>query len=634
MGTKPSGFCRRIFVLLLFLFMLPGFAAADETGTLTFSLMTPYQDDDSTFAFEVRVGSLQVNGTYGDLTFREGKAAFTLSEGEAVCATDLPAGLTFNLKSLTNGPYLEKYYNTDGYAVANPRGRIFSGETSGLVIAELGMRDSQDLLVQLDLGEVLAQADGMKLQGVSGSNAEGGSLSLYGSGDHVLTEPLRIRAGAFDEYGDGGERTYEYILKEPYGAGSPNLRVKVEARLWMGESLRPDDDYYTTTIALYEGTKRICKERWEGTKRCDVVFESKGSIYAARALTGTGLQVKGELMLLGREQKQGEFLFDILENGAVVGTARNEKDGSLTFSQIRYLPEDEGAHVYTVRQRSGEKADITYDEREYALGVMVKKEDGGMTASVTGLTRDGKPASSLRFENKYALTDFTVYNLWQGGNEGQIELWLYANGEKLKKQPEYAVDGAKYIYANLPMFAEDGSRIVYSAREIYVDDYMAMYVNTGEYAARTKMLYNGGTVINRRVLDFAFRMMYAGMNGRPEPKVQFTLYCNGKPYYMATQPEKDAYGRYTYRHLPAKVDGELAEYTVRVDSLPGYLVSYENRGTYAGLTDGAYEDGSVLARHVPLTGEPRHPWAQTGLITGVLGAAAAIALLSKRKQMD
>ena len=121
---------------------------------------------------------------------------------------------------------------------------------------------------------------------------------------------------------------------------------------------------------------------------------------------------------------------------------------------------------------------------------------------------------------------------------------------------------------------------------------------------------------------------------RPEPKVQFTLYCNGKPYYMATQPEKDAYGRYTYRHLPAKVDGELAEYTVRVDSLPGYLVSYENRGTYAGLTDGAYEDGSVLARHVPLTGEPRHPWAQTGLITGVLGAAAAIALLSKRKQMD
>ena len=310
----------------------------------------------------------------------------------------------------------------------------------------------------------------------------------------------------------------------------------VDIKICLSIKLHPFIPPFVCFPAAPEGTKRICKERWEGTKRCDVVFESKGSIYAARALTGTGLQVKGELMLLGREQKQGEFLFDILENGAVVGTARNEKDGSLTFSQIRYLPEDEGAHVYTVRQRSGEKADITYDEREYALGVMVKKEDGGMTASVTGLTRDGKPASSLRFENKYALTDFTVYNLWQGGNEGQIELWLYANGEKLKKQPEYAVDGAKYIYANLPMFAEDGSRIVYSAREIYVDDYMAMYVNTGEYAARTKMLYNGGTVINRRVLDFAFRMMYAGMNGRPEPKVQFTLYCNGKPYYMATQP--------------------------------------------------------------------------------------------------
>ena len=41
MRTKPSGFCRQIFVLLLFLFILPGFAAADETGTLTFSLMTP-----------------------------------------------------------------------------------------------------------------------------------------------------------------------------------------------------------------------------------------------------------------------------------------------------------------------------------------------------------------------------------------------------------------------------------------------------------------------------------------------------------------------------------------------------------------------------------------------------------------
>ena len=65
-----------------------------------------------------------VSGTFGDMTFENGKATFTLKHGESITANGLPAGLTYTVE--------ETDANTDGYTTSNSgnTGTIPSGDTA------------------------------------------------------------------------------------------------------------------------------------------------------------------------------------------------------------------------------------------------------------------------------------------------------------------------------------------------------------------------------------------------------------------------------------------------------------------------------------------------------------------------
>lgn len=65
-----------------------------------------------------------VSETFGDMTFENGKATFTLKHGESITANGLPAGLTYTVE--------ETDANTDGYTTSNSGniGTIPSGDTA------------------------------------------------------------------------------------------------------------------------------------------------------------------------------------------------------------------------------------------------------------------------------------------------------------------------------------------------------------------------------------------------------------------------------------------------------------------------------------------------------------------------
>lgn len=65
-----------------------------------------------------------VSETFGDMTFENGKATFTLKHGESITANGLPAGLTYTVE--------ETDANTDGYTTSNSgnTGTIPSGDTA------------------------------------------------------------------------------------------------------------------------------------------------------------------------------------------------------------------------------------------------------------------------------------------------------------------------------------------------------------------------------------------------------------------------------------------------------------------------------------------------------------------------
>ena len=98
-------------------------------------------------------------------------------------------------------------------------------------------------------------------------------------------------------------------------------------------------------------------------------------------------------VLEGRDLAEGEFEFELVEDGEVVRTATNATDGSVYFDAIEYtLP---GEHTYTVREAAGEAGGVTYDDSSYK--VVVNVTDNGEGKLVATAEAEG----DITFNNTY-----------------------------------------------------------------------------------------------------------------------------------------------------------------------------------------------------------------------------------------
>ena len=110
------------------------------------------------------------------------------------------------------------------------------------------------------------------------------------------------------------------------------------------------------------------------------------------------VSVKKELA--GRDLREGEFSFELLEGDDVVATATNAADGTVTFPELTY--DAPGEHSYTVREVAGDAAGVSYDTTAYAVSVKVSDNgDGTLSATASGDT-------SVIFKNVYEAAPATV----------------------------------------------------------------------------------------------------------------------------------------------------------------------------------------------------------------------------------
>lgn len=96
-----------------------------DTGNLTVSKIVAGDGDKSKdFTFTVTLGDSTINGSYGDMTFTDGVATFTLKHNEKKTATGLPAGITYKVA--------ESEANQDGYTteVTGESGSIVKDQTA------------------------------------------------------------------------------------------------------------------------------------------------------------------------------------------------------------------------------------------------------------------------------------------------------------------------------------------------------------------------------------------------------------------------------------------------------------------------------------------------------------------------
>ena len=84
-------------------------------------------DTDREFSFQLVLSDTRINGTYGDLTFENGVASFTLKNGETKTARGIPAEITY---TVTEADYSEEGYTT---TKTGDTGKVLANQTAAAI---------------------------------------------------------------------------------------------------------------------------------------------------------------------------------------------------------------------------------------------------------------------------------------------------------------------------------------------------------------------------------------------------------------------------------------------------------------------------------------------------------------------
>ena len=109
-------------------------------------------------------------------------------------------------------------------------------------------------------------------------------------------------------------------------------------------------------------------------------------------------KIKATKVLTGRNLKEGEFSFELVEgeNAKVVATGTNTADGKITMSEITY--NEPGKHVYTLREVPGDANNgITYDSKTYTIETTVTDDGKGELV----VKHELKGVNEAKFSNSY-----------------------------------------------------------------------------------------------------------------------------------------------------------------------------------------------------------------------------------------
>ncbi|VTT00716.1 LPXTG cell wall surface protein [Streptococcus gordonii] len=128
-----------------------------------------------------------------------------------------------------------------------------------------------------------------------------------------------------------------------------------------------------------------------GEKFASVKYDNKVFVnsYSAKPTSATIEAIK---VLKGRALEADKYEFELKEGDTVVGTAKNKADGSVVFPAIEYTAA--GPHTYTITEKAGNEAGVTYDTASHTVTVeVVDNGQGQLEATV--------PADKPVFTNTY-----------------------------------------------------------------------------------------------------------------------------------------------------------------------------------------------------------------------------------------
>ena len=350
--------------------------------------------------------------------------------------------------------------------------------------------------------------------------------------------------------------------------------------------------------------------------------------------------------LSGRNLKANEFTFNLLnEAGTVVGTAKNDANGNIKFTGIKYKVSDLGTDSagkrnniktfnYTVKEvvPTTAEAGMSYDQMEAKVAVTVTKTGHTLTtattySSVNGIDANGNPTTGVdkEFNNTFTPNPVKVNlefdkSLSNGTlNAGDFSFKLTGDGNvnetvtnKANGKINFSTlsfDKAGVYNYTVKEVAGTNSDVDYDAMTINVKVTVTKDANTGLLSASTVMTSSGGeaTDANDRVFNnfvvpaIPIRVDFKkALVGRSLKANEFTFEMKDSAGTVVATGTNDANGVVTFNQLPkvknAQV-GQTIKYYVseKVPSNKEFGVTYDSMVAEVSVTVSKNADHTLKA---------------------------------------
>lgn len=131
----------------------------------------------------------------------------------------------------------------------------------------------------------------------------------------------------------------------------------------------------------------------------DAAFTFTNTYNVTPVETSVTDQITANKVLTGRELKEGEFSFELVEGDKVVATGTNAADGAIMMGKVAY--DKPGKHAYTLREIKGGTTSkgITYSDAKYTIETTIT-DNGDGTLKAEHVLKD---ATAATFKNTYSV---------------------------------------------------------------------------------------------------------------------------------------------------------------------------------------------------------------------------------------
>ena len=151
----------------------------------------------------------------------------------------------------------------------------------------------------------------------------------------------------------------------------------------------------------------------------------------------TSATITAKKVLEGKALEADKYEFELKEGDKVVATAKNAADGTVTFPAISY--DAAGPHTYTITEKAGSEAGVTYDTATHEVTVNVT--DNGQGKLVATATNNN-PTFTNTYKAATTTATITATKVLNGKalEAGKYEFEL-KEGDKVVATAKNAADG-------------------------------------------------------------------------------------------------------------------------------------------------------------------------------------------------